>query len=100
MTKEEAVSQVAKHAGEGLRFHDLRHCYATWLVSEGVPVNDVVGLVGHEQNSTTLNRYTHASRDRSSRARAIFADFSLTPETTGPAQDLPSTPEEDRPEAP
>ncbi|GII65371.1 hypothetical protein Skr01_54560 [Sphaerisporangium krabiense] len=78
-TKEEAVSDVARHAGESLRFHDLRHCYATWLVSDGVPVNDVAGLVGHERISTTLNRYTHASRDRNDRARAVFADFSLTP---------------------
>ncbi|MGV9328183.1 tyrosine-type recombinase/integrase [Streptosporangium sandarakinum] len=59
--------------------HDLRHCYATWLASEGVPVNDVAGLIGHEQISATLNRYTHASRDRGNRARAVFADFSLNP---------------------
>ncbi|MFG2078620.1 tyrosine-type recombinase/integrase [Nonomuraea maritima] len=78
-TREEAVTYVAQHVGEGLRFHDLRHCYATWLVSSDVPVNDVAGLIGHEQISTTLNRYTHASRDRNSRARTAFADFSLTP---------------------
>ncbi|WP_397334458.1 tyrosine-type recombinase/integrase [Nonomuraea sp. 3-1Str] len=41
---------------------DLRHRYATWLVSEGVPVNDVAGLIGHEQISTTLNRYTRVTR--------------------------------------
>ncbi|GGK69660.1 hypothetical protein Ppa06_37100 [Planomonospora parontospora subsp. parontospora] len=80
-TKKEAVSYLAQHAGEGLRFHDLRHCYATWLVSSGVPVNDVAGLIGHEQISTTLNRYTHASRDRNGRARAVFADLSLSPAT-------------------
>ncbi len=34
-----------------LRFHDLRHSYATWLVSEGVPVNDVAKVMGHEQTS-------------------------------------------------
>lgn len=77
-THREAVMHVAKHAAEGLRFHDLRHCYATWLVSDGVPVNDVARLLGHEQISTTLNRYTHSSRDRYGRARAVFADFSLT----------------------
>lgn len=87
-TKEEAVTYIAQHAGEGLRFHDLRHCYATWLVSEGVPVNDVAGLIGHEQISTTLNRYTHASQDRNNRARAVFADFSLTP-APGPSAEAP-----------
>lgn len=45
-TWEEAVSHLAQHAGEGLRFHDLRHCYATWLVSEGVPVNGWQGSSG------------------------------------------------------
>jgi integrase len=35
--------------------------YATWLVSDGVPINVVSRLMGHEQISTTLNRYTHAT---------------------------------------
>jgi integrase len=38
-----------------LRFHDLRHSCATWLVSDGVPINDVAKVMGHEQTSTTLN---------------------------------------------
>ncbi|MET8910381.1 tyrosine-type recombinase/integrase [Micromonospora sp. NPDC004551] len=33
----------------GLRFHDLRHSYATELVSRGVPVNDVQAVMGHAQ---------------------------------------------------
>jgi site-specific recombinase XerD len=39
-----------------LRFHDLRHNHATSLVSDGVPINVVSRLMGHEQVSTTLNR--------------------------------------------
>jgi site-specific recombinase XerD len=62
-----------------LRFHDLRHSYATWLVSDGVPINDVAKVMGHEQTSTTLNRYTHSTRDRDRRVRATFAAFSLPP---------------------
>lgn len=42
-----------------LRFHDLRHCYAMWLVSDGTPVNLVQAVTGHERASTTLDRYTH-----------------------------------------
>lgn len=57
-----------------LRFHDLRHSYATWLVSDGVPINVVSRLMGHEQISTTLNRYTHDARDYADlRVRAVFA---------------------------
>jgi integrase len=60
-----------------LRFHDLRHSYATWLVSDGVPINDVAKVMGHEQTSTTLDRYTHSNRDRDRRVLASFAAFSL-----------------------
>ncbi|MET8089657.1 tyrosine-type recombinase/integrase [Micromonospora sp. NPDC005220] len=37
----------------------MRHAYATWLVTDGVPINLVQRVMGHEQASTTLNRYTH-----------------------------------------
>ncbi|MEV4822552.1 tyrosine-type recombinase/integrase [Micromonospora sp. NPDC049274] len=64
----------------GLRFHDLRHSYATWLVSDGVPINDVAKVMGHEQTSTTLNRYTHSTGERDRRVLASFAAFSLPPD--------------------
>ncbi|WP_439427777.1 tyrosine-type recombinase/integrase [Micromonospora sp. LA-10] len=62
-----------------LRFHDLRHSYATWLVSDGVPINDVAKVMGHEQTSTTLNRYTHSTAERDRRVLKSFAAFSLPP---------------------
>jgi integrase len=62
-----------------LRFHDLRHSYATWLVSDGVPINDVAKVMGHEQTSTTLNRYTHSTAERDRRVLAAFAAYSLPP---------------------
>ncbi|WP_404804812.1 tyrosine-type recombinase/integrase [Microbispora sitophila] len=68
------MAHVAKHAAEGLRFHDLRHCCATWLISDGFPMNDVARLLGHEQMLRTLNRYTHSWRDHYGRAQAVFAD--------------------------
>jgi integrase len=54
------------------KFHDLRHCYATWLISDGVPVNVVQAVMGHEQASTTLNRYTHVPADTHARVRAAL----------------------------
>jgi integrase len=71
-TEREAVEHVALKAAGGLRFHDLRHSYATWLVSDGVPVNLVQKVMGHEQASTTLNRYTHAPDDYAARVLAAF----------------------------
>jgi integrase len=81
-TKRDAFAHLAAHAAGGLRFHDLRHSYATWLVSEGVPVNVVQKVMGHEQGSTTLNRYTHTPDDYSARVLAAFdgsAAFPLPP---------------------
>lgn len=79
-TEREAAAHIVRHDHGGLRFHDLRHSYATWLVSAGVPINDVSAVMGHEQTSTTLDRYTHPSEDRDQRVRGAFADFLLTPE--------------------
>ncbi|MEU4477046.1 hypothetical protein AB0F68_03095 [Micromonospora sp. NPDC023966] len=36
-TEREAVGCVAVKAAGGMRFHDLRHAYAAWLVTDGVP---------------------------------------------------------------
>jgi hypothetical protein len=36
-------------------------------------------VMGQEQTSTTLDRYTHPSQDRDQRVRSVFADFLLTP---------------------
>ncbi|HEY3691360.1 MAG TPA: tyrosine-type recombinase/integrase [Pseudonocardiaceae bacterium] len=54
----DAVSQVCRNQVGGLRFHDLRHSYATWLVDDGVPPNMVQRVMGHERSSTTLDLYT------------------------------------------
>jgi integrase len=78
----EAVATVAQYSGSSLRFHDLRHSYATWLISSGLPVNEVARVLGHEQVTTTLNRYTHSLPDtdaRNERTRGVLDDFPLTP---------------------
>jgi integrase len=49
-----AVDHVARHQFGGLRFHDLRHSYGTWLADDGVPVNKVQKVMGHENVTTTL----------------------------------------------
>jgi integrase len=45
-TEREAVAHVVKKAAGGMRFHDLRHSYATHLVTKGVPVNDIQAVMG------------------------------------------------------
>ena len=90
-TEREAFDCVATKAAGGLRFHDLRHCYATWLVSSGVPVNIVQAVMGHEQASTTLNRYTHTPADFHESVRRVFGRSADDPLTT---KDDPQSEEE------
>jgi hypothetical protein len=87
-----AVALVARSAHGGLRFHDLRHSYATWLISDGVPINDVQRVMGHEQASTTLNMYTDAASEevRYQRVLGAFAAFSLPIDAVKPQSPVPS----------
>lgn len=44
---------------DGLRFHDLRHAYASMLISDGCSVRAVCAALGHSAAATTLNLYSH-----------------------------------------
>jgi integrase len=58
----------------GLRFDDLRHSYATGSSPTACRSTSSAGLMGHEQISTTLNRYSHDARDYADlRVRGVFA---------------------------
>jgi integrase len=65
---------------ERLRFHDLRHSYATWLVSDGVPPNIVQRIMAHEVVTTTLSIYTDVPSDYVDRVDGVFVDPDETDE--------------------
>ena len=65
-TSAQAVQHTARFQAGGLRFHDLRRSYATWLVDDGVPPKMVQRVMGYERSSTTLDLYTRRN-DNSSR---------------------------------
>jgi integrase len=44
----------------GLRFHDLRHTYASWKAQAGVPIEVISKLLGHSSIVVT-DRYRHLS---------------------------------------
>ena len=46
--------------GDDVHVHDLRHTFASILVSSGQPLSSVVKLMGHTQSKTT-ERYAHLS---------------------------------------
>jgi integrase len=73
-TEYQAVMEIARRHHGGLRFHDLRHSYATWLVDDGVPPNMVQRVMGHERASTTLDLYTRRTADPSRILAALGDD--------------------------
>ena len=46
---------------EHIRFHDLRHTFATLSLKSGVDVKTLSGALGHYSAGFTLNTYTHAT---------------------------------------
>ncbi len=46
---------------EGVRFHDLRHTFATTALLNGVDVKTVSSMLGHYSAGFTLDTYTHVT---------------------------------------
>ena len=42
-----------------VRFHDLRHTFATTALANGMDVKTLSAIIGHISSETTLNIYTH-----------------------------------------
>lgn len=56
------LHRVLKRAGlPKVRFHDLRHTFATLALQNGVDVKTVSGMLGHYSAGFTLDTYTHVT---------------------------------------
>ena len=60
-----------------LRFHDLRHTFATYALANGVDAKTLAGILGHTKASFTVDTYTHTTTDMHRKAPKI-AGGSLT----------------------
>ena len=58
-----------------IRFHDLRHTFATHALTSGVDAKTLSGILGHTNASFTLDTYTHITTDMQKRASDIVENF-------------------------
>ena len=45
-----------------LRVHDLRHVYSQSLLNQGIGLEDIQSLLGHQDITTTQRRYAQYAR--------------------------------------
>jgi integrase len=64
---------IRKAGIEDFRIHDLRHTFASWLVTKDVPLYHVKELLGHSTIKMT-ERYAHLATTALSKAVAVLDD--------------------------
>ena len=70
------LHRVLKRAGlPRVRFHDLRHTFATLALQNGVDIKTVSAMLGHYDAGFTLRTYTHATRQKQDEAAATMGSF-------------------------
>ena len=68
--------KLLKEAGiEPLRFHDLRHTFATLALQNGVDIKTLSNTLGHFSTGFTLDTYTHVSDQMRQDAAERIGDF-------------------------
>ena len=79
-----------------IRFHDLRHTFATASLEHGMDVKTLSTIIGHVSSTTTLNIYAHVT-DEMQRTAAAKIDQGIGkctsphPTETAPRKPAPST---------
>ena len=58
-----------------IRFHDLRHTFATYALTSGVDAKTLSGILGHTNASFTLDTYTHVTTEMQKKASGIVGYF-------------------------
>lgn len=68
--------KILKDAGlPHIRFHDLRHTFATVALQNGIDVKTVSAMLGHYDAGFTLRTYTHATRQMQEEAAQTMGYF-------------------------
>ena len=58
------TQQILKRSGcKKVRFHDLRHTFATMALENGMDIKTLSNMIGHVSAETTLNIYSHITNE-------------------------------------
>ncbi|MFD3594811.1 tyrosine-type recombinase/integrase [Nocardia sp. NPDC058640] len=68
---DQAVRMVARSEFGGVRFHDLRDMFGTWLADDGVPPHKIAVVMGHENVATTYQHYIRKTDDHDAVRRSM-----------------------------
>jgi len=80
-------ARIAKRAGlENVRFHDLRHTFASLMLLRGVPAKVISEALGHASVAFTLQVYSHILPGMHSEAMALLDQ--VLPAATNGAQEF------------
>ena len=76
--------RILERAGlEQIRFHDLRHTFATLALQNGVDYKTLSGMLGHYSVAFTLDTYTHITpemkRDAADKIENVLAEADFKP---------------------
>lgn len=70
------LKRLLKAAGlPDIRFHDLRHTFATQALASGVDAKTLSAILGHTNASFTLDTYAHVTGEMQRQAARVVGDY-------------------------
>ena len=69
---------LKKYGLRKIRFHDLRHTFASILLAKDTPLINVSNFLGHSDISTTANFYAHLDKASKQASADIISDMFKT----------------------
>ena len=69
------LHRIQQRAGlPRIRFHDLRHTFATLMIEQGVDIKTVSQMLGHTDAGFTMNTYMHVTENMQQKAAEAMSD--------------------------
>lgn len=66
---------IEKYNLRKIRFHDLRHTFASILINQDVPLLNVSTFLGHSDLSTTANIYAHLDKSKKQESADVISSI-------------------------